>query len=79
MVDIRLRSERGKWTTAPAGTWVESALLQALNSWGWDFLVLWLGRVCLKMAQDNSTNDAVADKWIDRYKLVRGMDTRHGN
>lgn len=78
IVDIKVRREDGRYQRAASGEFAEAALRQIIDSAsisdGWWFLRLWIGVVCLKRAERNSGEAAVADKWIRRYQAIRGIE-----
>lgn len=39
----------------------------------WEFMRDCLARWCLQRAADESTNQASADRWMDRYRAIRGI------
>ncbi len=49
------------------------AIRHVCDSWGFDFLMLWLCRFCLYMAHENSSSNQAADLWIERYRKLRDV------
>ncbi len=72
-VTIIVRSLDGKIQSPNAADKTTGAIRLICDEWGFSFLMLWVSRFCLHMASENSTCNATADIWIDRYKKLRDI------
>jgi hypothetical protein len=72
-VQIKVRGENGKYQSACAGDFAAAAIRKVIAEWGWEFLIMWVGKVCLQLAEAESSNHAKADVWFERYRAIRGI------
>ena len=79
---IQARTDDGKYVdrSACVGDFARQAIRQIIEDGshgtgdGWQWLRQWIGLVCISMAEKNSGNPTVADRWYARYQGVRGIE-----